>query len=295
MTKTRTLSTAMILALLLSATARAEGFDTSSIAVSPDLAARVPAGIREAGVLVGGSDNAYAPWEYLGGTDGLTPEGIDIDLADAMTAKWGLRYESRTADFASILPSLGTTYDVGISALSITNERMEIVNFVSYVVAGSEWAVKAGNPGSFDPADICGRVIAVQSGSWHETMISKENDTCKAAGRAEVTVLPFGRQTEAMTRVAAGGADATISGGATVLYAVQQSGGMLEAMRPVGTLGGTGIVGIAVPKADAELTQLIADTLNEMIADGTYAAILGHWGVGAMAIPRAEINPVVDR
>ena len=237
----------------------AQGYDVSGVEVDPDLAARVPADIREAGVLVGGSDNAFAPWEYLAGDDGQTPEGIDIDLANAMAALMDLTYESRTASFASILPALGTTYDVGISAFSITKERLETVNFVNYVTAGSEWAVRPGNPDGFDPANICGATIAVQTGSYYENIIIEASETCETEGNEAIDILPFGVQTEAMTRVATGGADAAIAGGATVMFAAEQSGGAVEPMRPVGMLGETGPVGIAVPKDDMELTQLIAD------------------------------------
>ncbi|MFY0616086.1 transporter substrate-binding domain-containing protein [Shimia sp.] len=273
----------------------ADGYDYTGVEADPGLAARVSADIRAAGVLVAGSDNAFAPWEYLAGDDGQTPEGIDIDLASAMAAKLGLSYESRTAQFSSILPALGTNYDIGVSAMSITNERMQTVNFVNYVEAGSEWAVAAGNPRGFDPADICGDVIAVQTGSWYEGIVKEESEACVARGKDALNILPFSVQTEAMTRVAAGGADAAIAGGATVFYAAKQSGGAVEAMRPVGTLGGTGLVGIAVPKDDLELTQLISDTMNALMDDGTYGAILDHWGVASMAVPAAVINPKVDR
>jgi polar amino acid transport system substrate-binding protein len=39
-----------------------------------------------------------------------------------------------------------------------------------------------------------------------------------------------------------------------------------------------GLNGITIAKADTELTQLIADTLNVLIEDGTYKAILDAWG-----------------
>lgn len=286
----------VLAAACAAAPAYAQSFDTSTIEVDEALAARVPADIREAGVLVGGSDNSYAPWEYLAGADGQTPEGIDIDLMNALTAKLGLTYESRTADFSSILPALGTNYDVGVSAFSITNERMEVVNFVTYANTGSEWVIKAGNPDGFDPADYCGKTIAVQSGTWHEEQLLPISEQCVADGKPALELLPFSLQTEAMTRVAAGGAVATVSGAATGGYAVSQSNGTLEAISaPEGDVfAETAPVGIAVTKADTELTQLIADTLNAMIADGTYQAVLDHWGVGSMALEEAVINPEVE-
>ena len=169
---------------------------------------------------------------------------------------------------------------------------METVNFVVYVEAGSEWAVKAGNPKGFDPADICGRVIAVQTGSWYETVLKEENEACLKAGKAEIDMLPFSVQTEAMTRVAAGGADAAIAGGATVLYAAKQSDGAVEPMRPTGTLGGTGAFWRLMRLRKG---PMIADAMNDLMEDGTYTAILDHWGVGAMAVEEAVVNPDVDR
>ena len=292
MTLTKACATTAV-AIFLAGLASAEGFDTATIAVSPDLAARVPDRIRQAGVLIGGSDNAYAPWEYLAGEDGQTPEGIDIDIAKAITAKWGLTYESQTAPFDAILPALGSKYDIGLSAFSITNDRMAVVNFVSYFRASSLWAVKAGNPSGFDPANICGTQLALQSGSWHEEAVTKISDECVAAGKPAVDILPFSRQTEALTRVAAGGAAATISGDSQIALAAQQSQGALTTLPASGVLGVSGLNGIAVAKADGELTQLIADTLNDLIADGTYAAVLGEWGL-TVTVDKAEINPTVD-
>ncbi len=284
------LSAMLVAATLMPFGAFAEGFDTSTIAVNADLAARVPARIREAGVLVGGSDNAYAPWEYLAGPDGQTPEGIDIDVANAITARWGLKYTSQTAPFDAILPALGAKYDVGISAFSITDERMQVVNFVSYFRSGSLWAVQAGNPAGFNPDDICGTRLALQSGTWHEETVTKISEACVAAGKPAIEILPFGQQTEALTRVAAGGAMATISGDSQIALAAKQSQGLLETVAATGDLGSSGLNGIAVTKADMELTQLIADTLNDLIADGTYAAVLGHWGL-TVSIDKALINP----
>ena len=43
------------------------------------------------------------------------------------------------------------------------------------------------------------------------------------------------------------------------------------------------------------LTQLVADTMNALIEDGTYAAILEHWGVESMGVEEAVINPEVER
>jgi polar amino acid transport system substrate-binding protein len=287
----------LIAALIASAstcTAFAQSFDTSAITLDDALAARLPEKIKAAGVLTIGSDTAYAPWEFLSEKDGQTPEGIDVDIADAIGKKLGVKIDFQTSAFEAILPALGTKFDLGVSAFSITNERMKAVNFVSYAETGSMWAVKAGNPTKFDPADPCGRKVAIQSGSYHERAINQENERCQSEGKAAIDILPFSKQPEALTRVAAGGADATVSGEAGIGYAAKQSKGAFEMLEPTtGPLSRRGPNGIAVAKADMALTELIADTINSLIADGTYQALLDTWGVGSVIVEKALVNPEV--
>ena len=293
--KLRAASAAAMLAAFTfsAAAASAQAIDLSGVEMVQELADRVPQKIKDRGILVGAADNAYAPWEFMAGDDGQTPQGIDVDVGRAIAATLGLEYESRTAPFASILPALGSKYDIGLNAFTITNERMQVVNFVTYSDTQSLWVVQAGNPTGFDPADYCGAKVAVMSGTYHEENIGIDNQACIDAGKPEIVQLPFSVQTEAITRVAAGGADATATGGGTAAYAAKQSEGRLENLEPVGPMGKRGLNGIAVAKADMELTQLISDTLNHLIETGTYAEIYEFWGVSHFLVDEATINPEV--
>lgn len=94
----------------------AQGFDTSSIKSDAALAARLPEKIKSAGVLTIGSDTAYAPWEFLSEKDGQTPEGIDVDIANAIGNKLGVKIDFQTSAFDAILPALGSKFDLGVSA-----------------------------------------------------------------------------------------------------------------------------------------------------------------------------------
>ena len=290
-----TFAVALAAAALQAGAVSAQNYDHGAIEPVAELADRVPADLREAGVLVIGSDTAYAPWEYLSEEDGQTPEGIDVDFAKAMGALLGLDVDFQTSAFDGILPALGSRYDIGVSAFSITNERMKVVNFVSYAEAGAGWIVAAGNPREFDPADYCGATIAVQSGSIFETTLAAENEACVADGQDAIEMLPFTDQTEATTRVAAGGADATIAGEGTAGYSVTLSRDRLELLEVVqGDLAGSAPMGIAVPLEDSELAQLIADTVNHMMEQGIYEDVFEAWGVGMLGIEEAIVNPDVD-
>lgn len=281
---------ATALATVLACAAGAAEFDPATIAVDNTLAARVPANIASRHVLTVGSDTTYPPAEFLGGADGMTPMGIDVDLAEAIARTLGLKLNFVTAQFDSILPAIGPKYDLGISAFTITKARYGAVDFVSYFNAGKQWAVQAGNPKRFDPADPCGAKVGVQVGSTSEKLVAALNDKCVAEGKPAINLVSLSKQTDIITRLVNGAVDATLNGSTNIGYAVKQTDGKLQ------TLGGISEPspnGIAVAKGDTEWATLVADTLNKLIKDGTYAKILSAWGSDNAAVSKAEVNPVV--
>ena len=269
----------------------ADEFDLDRVSADPALHARLPERIVKQGVLVVGSDTSYAPWEYLSEKDGKTPEGIDVDIAEAMTRKLGLRLSFQSAQFDSILPGLGSKYDLGISAFTITAERMQAVTFVSYFRSTNLWVVKAGNPAEFDPHNICGRQIAIQTGSAEETLVKRASEACVEDGKPALDILPFDSEEQSFTRVASGGADAAITGSSTVGYAVKMSEGALATLQPEGSLLDDTLDGIAIAKSDDALAAVVASALNDLIADKTYDQIFQKWGVVGAGIAQATVNP----
>jgi polar amino acid transport system substrate-binding protein len=269
----------------------ADEFDALNIAKDPALASRVPQDIATKGVLTIGSDTTYPPAEFLGGDDGQTPEGIDVDLAKAMARKLGLEMEFVTAQFDSILPAIGPRYDLGISAFTITNERYKAVDFVSYFNAGKQWAIRSGNPAKFDPEDPCGKIVGVQTGSTGEKAVRGFSETCVAAKKNAIDIVSMPKQTDLITRLINGAVDAVYAGSTNIGYAAKQTNGQLET---IGAITYPSPNGIAISKGQTAWAQLVADTINELIADGTYARILAKWGIGSAALAKAEVNPVVE-
>ncbi|WP_250545323.1 ABC transporter substrate-binding protein [Paenarthrobacter sp. DKR-5] len=268
-------------------------FDPSTTAKDDALAGQVPAAIKSKGTLVIGSDTTYAPAESLGGADGQTPVGYDVDLAKAIGATLGLKVEVKTAEFASILPSLGPKYDLGISSFYITKERMKAVDFVSYFEAGTQWAVQKGNPKHVSLDDLCGKTVGVQTGTFQENPdISGRNAKCKSAGKPAINVISLQNQTDVTTRLVTGGVDAMAAGSVLVAYSIQQTQGKLETL---GDVYGASPVGIAVAKSDPQLADLVAKAVNKLIENGTYKKILDAYGNGAGAVKSAEVNPAVNK
>ncbi len=186
------------------------------------------------------------------------------------------------------MPSVGTKYDLGITAMTITQERMDAVDFVSYYKAGSSWAVKKGNPEHIDVNDLCGKKIAVQVGTTQEEEANEIKQQCAADGKAAVEVMPSKLQTDAATAVATGKADVFYADSPVAGYAISQTG---DALEDLGSAEGVVKQGIAIKKGDTELAKAVQAAMQHLMDDGTYMKILEAWGVESGAIKTAEINP----
>ena len=263
------------------------GYDVSGVTKDDDIAAMLPESVTKDGKLTVGMDTSYAPAEFLA-EDGKTPIGFDVDIAKALANMFGLEVVPQTSNFDSIIPSIGTKYDIGISSFTITPERMEAVDFVSMFKAGSTWVVKKGNPNKVDTSDLCGLKIAVQTGTTQEEEVNAAAKQCKTDGKSEVQILSNKLQTDVTTNVATGKADVFYADSPVAGYAIAQTEDTLEAL---GEDVGVTKEAVAIKKGDSDTAKAVQAALQKLMDDGTYMKILKHWGVEAGAIDKAEINP----
>ena len=264
---------------------------TASSSVNSAAAALVPAAIKSKGTLVVGSDTTYAPAEFLGGADNHTPMGYDVDLAKAIAATLGLKADVQTAEFTGILPALGPKYDLGMSSFTITKERLQAVNFVSYFNAGVAWAVQKGNPKNFSVDDVCGKTIGVQTGTTEADEVKTLSDKCTSSGKKAVDIVSLAAQTDLNTRLVNGALDAMSADSPIIGYAVTQTNG---AVQKIGDTTEVAPEGIAIAKSDTAFADLIQKTMTKLMADGTYKKILDSWNNADGAISKAEVNPTVS-
>jgi polar amino acid transport system substrate-binding protein len=264
----------------------AESAPSVSVSENVDLASKLPESIKSAGVIKIGTDATYAPNEFLAG-DGKTIQGVDVDVFNAVAAKFGVKTEWNPADFGSIINGVnGNKYDIGISSFTINDERKKQVNMVSYFSAGTQWATATGNPKGIDPENACGKNIAVQSNTVQEAEdLSVRQKKC---GSNKINVLSLKDQTQATAAVVSGKADAMLADSPVVAYAVKQSGGKLEAL---GDIYDAAPYGYVVPKDQTEFAEAIVEALKEIEKDGAYKAALEKWGVEQGAISDFAVNP----
>ena len=263
-------------------------YEVSQIPTNEEIAALVPAEVKARGILRNGASADYAPAEFLA-DDLQTAQGYDVDINKALAKVMGLNDGTTNhAEFPTIIPALGTKFDVGISSFTITSEREAQTNMISYVEVGSAFGVAAGNPKNFDPTNPCGTTIGVQTGTAQEDYATELSAQCVADGLDKITIMPHDQQTDITPKVTGGQYDATFADSTVIGYTVTLSGGQ---MQQVGEVVESAPQGIAVNKNDAQLTEAVQKAMQYLMDNGYLKDILGHYGAQDAALTTAELNP----
>jgi len=262
-------------------------FDPSTVEVDEEIAALLPQEIADKGTLTVGSDTAYAPAEFID-ADGKTPVGFDIDTITAVAAVLGLDVEVQSAAFDGIIPAIGSKYDAGISAFTITDERTAEANMISYAVAGSQYGVAAGNPEDFDPEARCGTTIGVQTSTIQDDELTAATEQCEKDGEEPIDVVRYESQADVTTNLVGGKLQAMYADSPITAYAVEQTSGEVET---VGDILDAAPYGIVVSQDDQDLTDAVQAAVQKLIDDGTLEQVFASWGSADAVVEEAELNP----
>jgi len=213
------------------------------------------------------TEGAYAPWNFL--NDAGEPAGFEIDLANAICEEAGISCQIVINDWDSIIPNLlAGNYDVIMAGMSITEERLETINFSDnyFPPDPSKFVVNAGT--NLDFANLSGARVGVQGATiqaaWAEENLGANN-----------TVVSFSTADQAMADLAAGNLDTIFADGAYLEPVVEASSGAIE-FAGEDVLIGEG-VGAGIRKDDAELLETWNTAIAALKADGTVDALIAQW------------------
>ena len=201
----------------------------------------------------------------------------------------GLKANIVNATFDTIIPGLAAgKYDMGASSFTDTKAREKVVNFVDYFQAGTSFFTKAsGGAAVTNLASLCGKTVAVESGTTEETDAKAQSVKCKATGKPGVNVLvlpdPDRSQPGAFQRPRAD-LDGRLAGRGLSGQAVTRE---LQARRRRPTA--TAPYGLAIPK-NSTLDKAVLAGVKQLMSNGTYNKIMTKWGIQSGAIPASEVK-----
>lgn len=216
------------------------------------------------------TEGAYAPWNYVNEAGELA--GYEIDLGNALCEKAGLTCEFVSNDWDSIIPNLlAGNYDLIMAGMSITEERMETIDFTQnyFPPDPSKFVAMAG--AGIDPANLEGKRVGVQGGTiqaaYAEENLGSNN-----------TVVSFTTADQAMADLAGGNLDTIIADGAYLEPVVAASGGSIEFVGEDVMIGNG--VGAGIRKDEAELKSKIDEALTALKQDGTVDKLIAQYFEG---------------
>ncbi|MFF0340105.1 ABC transporter substrate-binding protein [Kribbella sp. NPDC004875] len=256
--------------------------------------ALLPAKVRDRGTLVVGAGfgSGSVPLGFYA-DDNKTPIGLEVDIAYLVAQALGLQPEIEVTSWENLFVGLDSAkYDVGFSNITVTEKRKQKYDFATY--RKDDIAFEAKKGGSWRVAgakDIAGKTIAVGSGTNQEKILVDWNEANVKAGLPAATIKYFQKNTDTYLALSSGRIDAYLGPNPSIAYHVKTSG----ETETIGKFSGAGptLQGLiaATTKKDSGLVKAYQAAINGVIADGSYAKVLGRWNVGNEAVTTSEINP----
>jgi polar amino acid transport system substrate-binding protein len=215
--------------------------------------------IKKEGKIIVATEGAYPPFNYF---KGPTLAGFEIDLAEALAKKMGVSIEWRSLAFDALLAGLRQDrWDVVIASFGITEERSKAVSFTNphYCSGG---VIVARDAAIRTTKDLAGKIVAVQTGTTYLENVQK------IPGLKDVKNFP--KDTDARSALASGRADAWVTDKFVAKTAIE---GNASSGLKIGDYVFVERIATAVKKGNVSVVQAVNKALDEILADGTYAAI----------------------
>jgi polar amino acid transport system substrate-binding protein len=237
-----------VLALLgLAASAQARPFDE----------------IKKDGTIRIATEGAFSPFNYFQGSK-LT--GFEVELAEAVAARMGVKIEWKALGFDALLAGLRQDrWDAVIASHGITEERSKAVTFAEphYCSGGM---VVATNAAIRSANDLAGKTVAVQTGTTYLENVKK------VAGVKEVKNFP--QDSDARSALLTGRVDAWVTDRFVALNSLSANPG---AGMKIGDFLFVERIAAAVSKGNSSLAGEWNKALASMMADGSYQKISAKW------------------
>ena len=223
----------------------------------------------EDGKLTVVAELGFAPFEYMDEKTG-EPVGFDVDVINAVAEKMGLTASYLpNQKFDTLVPIIkqGGKADVSIAAITITDERMESVDFSEpYLDSNQAIVVAKGSSETEETLNDASKQVVCQGGTTGDEWIGEN--------LPDAVRVPVDDVTAALTGVQTGLYRAMVVDLPVASYMLAQSFSDLQIVKEIPT---GEQYGIAVSKDNPELTQAVNKALEDMKSDGTMKEIETKW------------------
>ena len=213
----------------------------------------------------------FPPYESIG--DDGSYVGIDIEIAQAIADKLGKELVVENMDFDAIINSVSTgKADMGMAGLTVTDERLQSVDFSTSYATGVQAIIVAEDSPITSVDDLYAEgaayKVGVQISTTADIYFSGDIDD----GLTTCTVEQYQTGAEAVTSLTTGKIDAVIIDNEPAKSFVAAN----EGLKILDTKYTEEDYAIAFAKG-SELTEEVNNALKELIADGTVQNIIDKY------------------
>lgn len=224
--------------------------------------------VQKEGVITVATSPDFPPFESL---DGDQIVGIEVDIMQLIAEELGVEVQFEQMDFDSVLPGVQAgKFDVGMSGITITEEREKNADFTMPYFMASQAIVVMADSDITCKADLEGKTIAVQTGTTAETY-------CMENG---YDVQAYQANNDAASALTSGKVDAwVVDNEVAIALSAEQNGATIvldEAMT-------SEPYAFAFVKDSDTLVQAFNEVIEKLVQDGTIEAIFEEYGVTYVA------------
>ncbi len=225
--------------------------------------------VKAAGVLKVGVDAAFSPMTFKDETGAFT--GYDVELATAVAARLGLTVEFVTVDWANLEAALADgSIDCVWSGMSINEDRKAFMTISdAYLESDTVLMVHKDVAGFLE--DLAGKKVAVQAGSYAETILCEEYSELSA----QMEIIGATDTDSAIADMLAGNVDAVMMDSIYADYQIANKAELADYITIENLYAD--LFGIGFAKGDYLLCGAIEEAIYEMAQDGSLAEIDVKW------------------
>jgi len=239
------------------------------------------AAIQEKGYLIMGLDDSFPPMGYRNEDNEIV--GFDIDLATAVAELLGVELRLQPIEWAAKELELDTrNIDCIWNGMSRTPQR-EIDMALSMNYMGNAMVLLVSDPAIESMADLAGKSLAVQAGSYAEKLLAGDAYVDYMAALGEV--LSFENYLMAVMDLQNGNADAVFIDLVVADFLITSVGD--ASLFTTGNMEDD-VFCVGFRKDDLELRDAVNEALLELAKNGTLEAICVEWFGGNVSLVSAE-------
>ena len=213
--------------------------------------------------LVMATNATFPPYEFY---EGEKIVGIDAEIAGIIAEKLGMTLEIQDTEFGSIIAGVQTgKYDIGMAGMTVTDERLQSVNFSTTYATGVQSIIVPAGSDIKSVEDLDGKKIGVQQDTTGHIYASDDY--------GDENVTPFNKGTDAVAALTSGKVDCVIIDNEPAKSYIAAN----EGLEILDTEYVTEDYAICVAKENTELLDKINKALEELIADGTVQKIIDKY------------------